>query len=417
MTVALDPPKAGFRLGMLLYDTRYRSITIQVVFMILIVLGGFWLFENVRTNLEAAGKDFSFEFLWVRSGYDINQMLVQYSSDSTHARALLVGLLNTLFLSFMCCILATLIGVVAGVLRLSKNVLVAKLMEVYVETFRNVPVVLWIVLVNAIMAVSMPEPKEFRGENPSAQMVFFDSVAITNRGVYVPEPLFSRSLGNTDVGVFLVSNDLLAIIAVVIASIWGYRRLQTRATVVQNATGIRPVTWWKGLAIIVLPLTALLAATGFHLGYPELKGFNFVGGVQARNSLVAMWLALSIYSATYIAESVRGGILAISRGQTEAALALGLQPGLATRLVVLPQAMRVVVPPLISQYLSITKNTSLALAVGYMDLRSTLGGITMNQTGRELECMLLLMGIYLTISIIISVLMNIYNTSIKLKER
>ena len=417
MTVALDPPKAGFRLGMLLYDTRYRSITIQVVFMILIVLGGFWLFENVRTNLEAAGKDFSFEFLWVRSGYDINQMLVQYSSDSTHARALLVGLLNTLFLSFMCCILATLIGVVAGVLRLSKNVLVAKLMEVYVETFRNVPVVLWIVLVNAIMAVSMPEPKEFRGENPSAQMVFFDSVAITNRGVYVPEPLFSRSLGNTDVGVFLVSNDLLAIIAVVIASIWGYRRLQTRATVVQNATGIRPVTWWKGLAIIVLPLAALLAATGFHLGYPELKGFNFVGGVQARNSLVAMWLALSIYSATYIAESVRGGILAISRGQTEAALALGLQPGLATRLVVLPQAMRVVVPPLISQYLSITKNTSLALAVGYMDLRSTLGGITMNQTGRELECMLLLMGIYLTISIIISVLMNIYNTSIKLKER
>lgn len=417
MAVALDPPKAGFRLGMLLYDTRYRSITIQVIFMILIVMGGFWLFENVTTNLKAAGKDFSFEFLWVRSGYDINQMLVQYSSDSTHSRALLVGLLNTLFLAFITCILATVIGVIAGVLRLSKNVLVARLMEIYVETFRNVPVVLWIVLVNAIMAVSMPEPKEFRGETPTAQMIFFDSVAVTNRGVYVPEPLFSRSLGNTDVGIFLISNDLLAIIAVVFASIWAYRRLQANATRVQNDTGVRPVTWWKGLAIIILPLAALLTATGFHLGYPELKGFNFVGGVQARNSLVAMWLALSIYSATYIAESVRGGILAISRGQTEAALALGLQPGLATRLVVLPQAMRVVVPPLISQYLSITKNTSLALAVGYMDLRSTLGGITMNQTGRELECMLLLMIIYLTISIVISVLMNIYNTSIKLKER
>jgi len=186
---------------------------------------------------------------------------------------------------------------------------------------------------------------------------------------------------------------------------------------VQNATGVRPATRWKGLAIVVLPLAALLAATGFHLGYPELKGFNFVGGVHARNSLVAMWLALSIYSATYIAESVRAGILAISRGQTEAALALGLHPGLATRLVVLPQALRVVVPPLISQYLSITKNTSLALAVGYMDLRSTLGGITMNQTGRELECMLMLMGIYLSISLIISALMNVYNTSIKLKER
>jgi len=417
MTVAMDPPKAGFRLGMLLYDTRYRSITIQVIFMILIVLGFVWLFDNVTANLKAAGKDFSFGYLWVRSGYDINQMLIQYSSDSTHGRAMLVGLLNTLFLAFLSCILATIIGVVAGILRLSKNVLIARLMEIYVETFRNVPVVLWIVLVNAIMAVSMPEPKDFRGEIPSASMILFDSVAVTNRGVYFPEPLFSRSLGNTDIDIFLISNDFVAIIAVVLASIWAYRRLQSNATVVQNATGVRPVTWWKGLAIIILPLLALLAATGFHLGYPELKGFNFVGGVHARNSLVAMWLALSIYSATYIAESVRAGILAISRGQTEAALALGLQPGMATRLVVLPQAMRVVVPPLISQYLSITKNTSLAIAVGYMDLRSTLGGITMNQTGRELESMLLLMGIYLTISLVVSALMNIYNTSIKLKER
>jgi general L-amino acid transport system permease protein len=417
MTVAMDPPKAGFRLDMLLYDTRYRSITIQVIFMALTVVFFFWLFENVTTNLKAAGKDFSFQFLWTRSGYDINQMLVQYSSDSTHSRALLVGLLNTLLLSAMCCVLATIIGILAGVLRLSKNVLISRLMGVYVETFRNVPVVLWIVLVNAIMAISMPEPKDFRGEDASAQMILFDSVAITNRGVYVPEPLFSRSLGDTDIGVFLVSNDLLAIIVVIIGSIWGFRRLQARATAVQNATGVRPNTLWTGLAVSFLPLIALLAATGFHLGYPELKGFNFVGGVHARNSLVAMWLALSIYSATYIAESVRGGILAISRGQTEAALALGLQPGLATRLVVLPQAMRVVVPPLISQYLSITKNTSLALAVGYMDLRSTLGGITMNQTGRELECMLLLMGTYLTVSILISVLMNIYNSSIKLKER
>ena len=417
MTVVLDPPKASFRLGMLLYDTRYRSITIQVIFMILTVIFFVWLFENVTTNLQAAGKDFSFAFLWTRSGYDINQMLVEYSNDSTHARAMLVGLLNTLFLAFITCILATVIGVIGGVLRLSKNVLVSRLMEVYVETFRNVPVVLWIVLVNAIMAVSMPEPKEFRGEAATAEMMLFDTVAVTNRGIYMPEPLFSRSLGNTDIGIFLISNDLLAIIAVVAASIWGFRRLQANATRVQNDTGIRPVTWWKGLAIIVLPLLALLVATGFHLGYPELKGFNFVGGVHARNSLVAMWLALSIYSATYIAESVRAGILAVSRGQTEAALALGLQPGLATRLVILPQAMRVVVPPLISQYLSITKNTSLALAVGYMDLRSTLGGITMNQTGRELECMLLLMGTYLTISLLISGFMNIYNASIKLKER
>lgn len=417
MAIAIDPPKAGFRLGMLIYDTRYRSLTIQVVFMVALIAFFAWLVNNTIYNLSVKGKDFDFGFLFVRSGYDINQMLVQYSSDSSHGRALLVGLLNTLFLAFICCVLATVIGLVAGVLRLSKNWIVSRLMAVYVETFRNVPVVLWIVLVNAIMAVSMPEPKEFRGENPDATMILFHSVAVTNRGVYMPEPLFSRSLGNIDVGIFLISVDLLAILAAFAASIWAYRRLQAGATAIQNATGQRPVTWWKSAAILILPVLAVLIGTGFHLGYPELKGFNFVGGVQARNSLIAMWLALSIYSATYIAESVRGGVMAISRGQTEASLALGLRQGLATRLVVLPQALRVIVPPLISQYLSITKNTSLAIAVGYMDLRSTLGGITMNQTGRELETMLLLMGIYLTISLIISALMNIYNKSIKLKER
>ena len=417
MALAIDPPKASFRLGMLLYDTRYRSLTIQVVFLVLLLGFFWWLVDNTIHNLSVKGKDFDFGFLWVRSGYDINQTLVQYSSDSSHGRALLVGLLNTLLLAFMCCVLATLIGLVAGVLRLSKNWIVARLMAIYVETFRNVPVVLWIVLVNAIFSISMPEPKAFKGENPEASMVLFDSFAFTNRGVYAPEPLFSRSLGNIDIGIFLISVDLLVILAVLAGSIWAYRLLQSDATRLQNATGIRPVTWWKGLAILLLPILALLLATGFHLGYPELKGFNFNGGIQARNSLIAMWLALSIYSGTYITESVRGGVLAISHGQTEAALALGLRQGLATRLVVLPQAMRVIVPPLISQYLSITKNTSLAIAVGYMDLRSTLGGITMNQTGRELESMLLLMGIYLTISLIISALMNVYNKSIMLKER
>jgi general L-amino acid transport system permease protein len=286
-----------------------------------------------------------------------------------------------------------------------------------VETFRNVPVVLWIVLVNAIMSISMTEPKEFRGENPTAHMSLFDSIAVTNRGVYVPQPQFANSLGETNLGILSVSNNYLAIIAVIIGSVWGYRRLQAWATKRQNATGIRPTTWYTSIAILILPIVLLKLALGLHLDYPTLKGFNFTGGLQARNSLVAMWLALSIYSATYIAESVRGGIQAISRGQSEAALALGLQQGLVMRLVVLPQAMRVIVPPLISQYLSTTKNTSLAIAVGYMDLRSTLGGITMNQTGRELECMLLLMGIYLVISLIISAAMNVYNSSIKLKER
>ena len=417
MTLATDMPKSNFRLSMLIYDTRYRSLTIQVVFLVLLVLFLWGLVENTIHNLALKDKDFDFGFLGVRAGYDINQTLISYTNDSTHGRALLVGLLNTLFLAGLCCVLATVIGVIAGILRLSKNWLVSRLMAIYVETFRNVPVLLWIILVNAIMSVSMPEPKEFRGENPQASMILFDSVAVTNRGVYMPGPAFEHSLGYTEIGPVTLDNDLLAILAVLAASIWGYRRLQKHASSVQNATGVRPVTWWQSAAILLVPIIALKMALGLHLVYPELKGFNFNGGLQARNSMIAMWIALSIYSATYIAETVRGGILAISRGQSEAALALGLQQGTAMRLVVLPQAMRVIVPPLISQYLSITKNTSLAIAVGYMDLRSTLGGITMNQTGKEMECMLLLMGIYLTVSLIISAIMNVYNKSIKLVER
>jgi len=416
MALASDAPRAGFRLGMLIYDTRYRSLTIQVIFLALSVVFFAWLVSNTIHNLSIKGKDFDFGFLWVRAGYDINQMLIPYTSDSTHGRALFVGLLNTLLLAFLACILATVLGIAAGVMRLSKNWIVSRLMAVYVETFRNVPVVVWIVLVNAIMSNSMPEPKAYKGETPEHTM-FLDAIAVTNRGVYMPAPAFSNSLGSLDLGLFMFNLNFLAILLVIWASIWGYKRLQRNATTVQNASGVRPVTWWKSAAILILPIVALKFALGLYLEYPVLKGFNFVGGLQARNSLVAMWLALSIYSATYIAESVRGGILAISRGQTEAALALGLHMGLATRLVVLPQALRVIVPPLISQYLSITKNTSLAIAVGYMDLRSTLGGITMNQTGRELECMLILMGIYLSVSLMISAVMNVYNSSIKLKER
>jgi general L-amino acid transport system permease protein len=194
-------------------------------------------------------------------------------------------------------------------------------------------------------------------------------------------------------------------------------RLLRHATAVQEATGDRPKTWWKSLLVLFGPLIVLLYALGLHWNHPVLSGFNFAGGTHIRNSFIAMWLALSIYTGAFIAENVRAGILAISRGQTEAAFALGLRPGKTMRLVILPQALRVIIPPLISQYLNITKNTSLALAVGYMDLRSTLGGITINQTGRELEGMLLMMLIYLVISLLISAAMNVYNNRVKLRER
>ena len=417
MATTSENQAGSFRLGMLIYDTRYRSMTIQVVFMFLFMAGAVWLIDNTITNLSALGKDFNFGFLDVRAGYDINQRLIEYTNDSSHGRAWAVGLLNTLLLALFSCVTATVIGVIAGVLRLSKNWIISQLMNLYVEMFRNVPVLLWIVIIFAVLTEATPAPNAFRGENPTASMLFFDTVAITNRGVYVPGPLFTQSLGAISLGVISVSINFLLISAVVIGSIYANIRLRRHASAVQEATGDRPVTWWKSLLILVAPLIAVLAALGFHLDYPALQGFNFQGGSYMRNSFTAMWLALSVYTGAFIAENVRAGILAISKGQTEAAFALGLRPNRTMNLVILPQALRVIIPPLISQYLNITKNTSLGIAVGYMDMRSTLGGITLNQTGRELECMLLLMVTYLTASLIISGAMNVYNNSVKLKER
>jgi len=238
MTVMTDMPKASFRPSMLIYDTRYRSLTIQVVFLVLLSLFLWWLVANTIHNLALKDKDFDFGFLSVRAGYDINQTLIPYTNDSTHGRALLVGLLNTLYLAFLCCILATVIGVIAGILRLSKNWIVSRLIAIYIETFRNVPVVLWIVLVNAIMSISMPEPKEFRGETPNATMILFDSVAVTNRGVYMPGPVFSRSLGYTEIGPINLDNDVLAILAVLFASIWGYRKNTQHRCKIPPACGL-----------------------------------------------------------------------------------------------------------------------------------------------------------------------------------
>ncbi len=410
------PAKSSFTLSMLLYDQRYRSITIQIFALFVLMLGVAWLIDNVSSNLQLLGRTFGFGFLSQSAGYDINQRLIEYDSTMTHGRAALVGFLNTVVLAILGCILATVIGVVAGVLRLSSNWIVSRLVGFYVEIFRNIPTLIWILIFGAIMAEGMPAPSAFRGETPTAFMLF-DAVAITNRGVFVPSILFATELGTVNLGLISPSLNWLLIIAVLLASFYASRALVSHANRVQNATGVRPTTWWKILALIFVPISVVFIALGAHLQLPELRGFNFAGGLHLRNSFIAMWLGLGIYTGAFIAEIVRGGILAISKGQTEAAYALGLQPGRTMRLVILPQALRVIIPPLISQYLNLTKNTSLGLAVGYMDLRSTLGGITINQTGRELEGMMLLMLIYLALSLTISALMNVYNNRVKLKER
>ncbi|MDK1376522.1 MULTISPECIES: ABC transporter permease subunit [unclassified Sinorhizobium] len=416
LTFPTREPHQAFRLSMLLNDSRYRSYTIQIFVLMCLMLGIAWLVDNTVRNLALLGKDFSFSFLWSTAGYDINQRLIEYDTQMTHGRAALVGLLNTVVLAVLSCVLATIIGVMAGVLRLSGNPIVARLTTVYVEVFRNIPLLLWILVFGAIMSEAVPAPNAFKGASATASMIF-GAVAITNRGVFIPEPLFARDLGTLNLGIFQPSLNAVAVLVVVITCILVNRALMRHASRVQSQTGVRPVTWWTSAMILAAPPLLLLWAFGFHLGYPELRGFNFQGGLQLRNSLIAMWLGLSIYTGAFIAENVRAGILAISKGQTEAAYALGLRPGKTMRLVILPQALRVLVPPLISQYLNITKNTSLGLAVGYMDLRSTLGGITINQTGRELEGMLLLMLVYLSLSLIISGSMNVYNARVGLKER
>lgn len=422
MTSTTDPNQGAFRLSQLIYDTRYRGMTIQIVALIGVLLLLGWLINNTAHNLSDLGKEPSFGFLNEAAGYDINQRLVEYSSQNTHLRASFLGLLNTLLVAILGCITATVVGVLVGVLRLSKNWLVARIMTIYVEMFRNVPVLLWIVFTMAILIETLPAPRAFRGADPAATMSLFDTTAITNRGVYVPEPLFSNSLGNLSVlsGTpisFNISIDLIVILAVLIAGLFVSNQIGARADRLQEATGTRPTTWYMRIGVVVVPVLIVLVALGLHFGYPELKGFNFKGGIYMRNSLIALWLALSLYTAAFIAEIVRAGIMAISSGQTEAAASLGLRPNRIMSLVILPQALRVIIPPLISQYLNLTKNSSLAIAVGYMDITGTLGGITLNQTGRELETLLLLMLVYLLISLSISAVMNWYNNRVKLVER
>ncbi len=424
MSLATEAPKESFRLSMLIYDTRYRSYTIQVAVLVLLLAFLGWMTDNTIKNLAERGKDINFSFLWQRAGYDIDQQLIPYTNDSTHGRAAIIGLLNTLLIAFIGCIFATIVGVIAGVLRLSKNWLVARLMTVYVEIFRNVPLVLWIILIFVVFTETYPQPRDFRltdemvaaGEEPKESMIL-GAIAITNRGSNIPGPVLDRPLPTIEIATVPISLSAVAFLVVVAGSVLVNRRILARAKAIQEDTGLRPTTWWQSLLVLFAPAIALLMAMGFHLEYPEIKGFNFTGGIAVNHSFTALLVALILYTGAFIAEIVRGGILAISRGQTEAAYALGLRPGRTMNLVILPQALRVIIPPLISQFLNLTKNTSLGIAVSYLDLRGTLGGITMNQTGREMECMLLMMGIYLTISLLISSLMNIYNNSVKLKER
>lgn len=408
MTAVTDPPSGGdsFRIGMLWTDGRYRSVTIQIIALILVMLGVSYLVSNVIQNLAELGKTFDFGFMSTPSSYDINQRLIEYTSRSSHATAAVVGILNTLLIAFLGCIAATVIGVAAGVARLSKNWLIASLMTVYVEVVRNIPLLVQILLFAAVFTEFLPGPRQ---SEIWSIFGFETGIVATNRGFYTPAPVWHAG------SVFVI----LALIAGVVGSVVYSRRARKvqQQTGEELPTGLVRLGLILGLPILVYLLVWMFSGAPITLQSPELKGFNYQGGIHMRISLVALWMALSIYTGGFIAENVRAGIMSVSKGQTEASYALGLRPNRTMSLIILPQALRVIIPPLISQYLNLTKNSSLAIAVGYMDATGTLGGITLNQTGKEFETILLLMAFYLSISLTIAFIMNLYNEQVKLVER
>lgn len=379
-----------------------RGVIIQIFTMATVFGLVAWLISNAVSNLDALGKGFSYDFLSQPASYDIGfSPFIEFTSRHSHLTAYFVGLQNTLLVAVSGVVLATIVGFVLGVLRLSNNFLMNRMAYIYIELVRNVPVLLWILLVHGFIITSLPSPRDFRGTEGLEETIFFFS----NRGFYVPAPEFQP----------LALAALIAFIGGIIGSIIYARR----AKKLQEETGkISPVLFVSlglivGLPIIVFVLTGL----PWEWSYPELKGFNFSGGIALKPEFLALWLALSLYTSAFIAEIVRAGIQAVSHGQSEAAQALGLRNNRSLQLVIIPQALRVIVPPLTSQYLNLTKNSSLAIAIGYYDVVATLGGITLNQTGREMECMIIVLMTYLVISLLISAFMNWYNRRIKLVER
>ncbi len=374
-----------------------RAVIIQVLTIALLFAFFAYIIDNAIQNLARVGKTFSFGFLFEPASYDINQHLIDYTSRDSHLRAMWVGILNTGLVAACGIVLATVLGFTFGVLRLSKNWLINRIVYCFIEFTRNVPVLLHILLIYGIIVNVLPLPRQAWD---LGHLAF-----LTNRGVFIPKPVFGDAFVWT-----------LAALVVGVILAWAYRRWAKK---VQEETGrIYPVFWACAGIVVALPAIVFLT-TGSPLKWevPALTGFNFQGGMVMRPEFLALWLALSYYTSSYIAEIVRAGIMAVAWGQTEASYALGLRPNRTLQLIVIPQALRVIVPPLTSQFLNLTKNSSLAIAIGYMDIVATIGGISLMQTGKEMETMIIVLSIYLVISLVISAFMNWYNKKIKLVER
>ena len=381
------------------YDPKVRVIVFQVAFVLALVVFAAFIVRNTAVNLEARNIRAGFGFLDEPAGFEIPLTLVPYSVDdgSTHGRVFVVGLMNTLLISVMGIVLATVIGFILGVLRLSNNWLISRLVGVYIEAVRNVPLLLQFLFWHFAVFQSLPLVRQ--------PIQILDTIFIHNRGLTAPKPIPEPGF-----------SFVLIAVAIAIAGIFLLRRWARRR---QDETGQQfPVLWVSIALLIGFPLI-VSAALGFPLNWEhaELGRFRFVGGLEIQIELFSALMALSIYTSSFIAEIVRAGILAISRGQSEAAHSLGVKTGPTLRLVIIPQALRVIVPPLTSQYLNLTKNSSLGIAIGYADLFNVFGGISLNQTGQAIEIIAMCMLVYLTFSLLISLYMNWYNKKISLVER
>jgi general L-amino acid transport system permease protein len=378
-------------------DPRVRAIVYQVLALAAVVLFCAYIVNNTLVNLERQGIASGFGFLDKPAGFGIPQALVDYTERSPNARVFWVGLLNTILVASIGIVLATILGFVIGLARLSSNWLVARLATVYVEIIRNIPLLLQILFWYFAVLQALPHPRE--------SMALADLFYLNNRGFYTPKPLFEDGAGWLGLAV------LVAIIAAIGVARWARRR--------REATGQPFHTVYTVLALLIgVPLlAALVTGVPVVFEHPEMGRFKLQGGLVLLPELVALALALSTYTAAFIAETVRAGVLSVSHGQIEAARALGLRHGHTLRLVVIPQALRVIIPPLTSQYLNLTKNSSLAVAIGYPDFVNVFTGIVLNQTGQAVEVIAITMAVYLSLSLATSAFMNWYNRRIALVER
>jgi len=377
-------------------DPVIRGWVFQIVVVGLVAALAWFLVSNTIENLQRQKIASGFHYLEREAGFEIGDTMIAYSPASTYARALLVGMLNTLKVAVLGIIMATILGTLIGVGRLSPNWLLAKVCEGYVEMFRNVPLLLWLFLIYKLISEAFPGPRQ--------AINVLDSFFLSNRGLYFPVPLADPIYSWMGIA-FLVG-----IAATFIVKRWAKKR--------QDATGQPFPVIWSGFALILgLPILVwLLGGAPHHMSWPELKGFNFEGGIVIQPEFTALLVGLVLYTSAFVAEIVRSGILALNKGQSEAAMAIGLSRVQVMRLVLLPQALRIIVPPMTSQYLNITKNSSLAIAIGYPDLVASVN-VTINQTGQAIENILIIMAAYLSVSLSISAFMNWYNKRIALRER